>query len=51
MLLLKYILMKIQLYANTVVKLRLSADYFDEIIPTVTNATVFLTNLSRQFYY
>jgi hypothetical protein len=29
----------------TVVKLRSSADYFDEIIPTVTNATVFLTNL------
>ena len=32
--------------ANTVVKLRLSADYFDTEIPTVTNATVFLTNLS-----
>ena len=33
--------------ANTIVKLRLSADYFDETIPTVTNATVFLTNLSN----
>ncbi len=33
--------------ANTVVKLRLSADYFKETIPTVTNATVFLTNLSN----
>ena len=32
--------------ANTVVKLKLSADYFDETIPTVSNATVFLTNLS-----
>ena len=32
--------------ANTTVKLRLSADYFDDVIPTVTNATVFLTNLS-----
>lgn len=32
--------------ANTVVKLRLSADYFDEKIPIVTNATVFLTNES-----
>lgn len=32
--------------ANTVVKLRLSADYFEETIPTVTNATVFLTNLT-----
>ena len=32
--------------ANTVVKLSLSADYFDDKIPTVTNATVFLTNLS-----
>jgi hypothetical protein len=32
--------------ANTVVKLTLSADYFDDEIPTVTNATVFLTNLS-----
>lgn len=33
--------------ANTVVKLRLSADYFAETIPTVTNAQVFLTNLSN----
>lgn len=33
--------------ANTTVKLKLSADYFDEIIPVVTNATVFLTNLSN----
>lgn len=33
--------------ANTVVKLRLSADYFEETIPTVTNATVFLTNLTN----
>lgn len=32
--------------AKNVVKLRESADYFDETIPTVTNATVFLTNLS-----
>jgi hypothetical protein len=32
--------------ANTVVKLRLSADYFEENIPTVSNAVVFLTNLS-----
>ncbi|QTE22685.1 DUF4249 family protein [Polaribacter cellanae] len=32
--------------ANTIVKLKLSADYFDETIPVVTNATVFLTNLS-----
>lgn len=31
---------------NSVVKLRLSADYFDNTILTVTNATVFLTNLS-----
>jgi hypothetical protein len=33
--------------ANTTIKLRLSADYFDEVIPTVTNATVFLTNVSN----
>jgi hypothetical protein len=32
--------------ANTVVKLRLSADYFEENIPTVSNALVFVTNLS-----
>lgn len=32
--------------ANAVVKLRLSADYFEENIPTVSNAVVFLTNLS-----
>ncbi|APZ46725.1 hypothetical protein BW723_10715 [Polaribacter reichenbachii] len=32
--------------ANTVVKLSLSADYFNDEIPTVTNANVFLTNLS-----
>lgn len=32
--------------ANTVVKLSKSADYFDETIPPVTNAIVFLTNLS-----
>ena len=32
--------------ANTVVKLKLSADYFDEKIPVVSNAIVFLTNLS-----
>lgn len=32
--------------ANTVIKLRLSSDYFDDTIPTVTTATVFLTNLS-----
>lgn len=35
------------LVANTVVKLKLSADYFEENIPTVTNANVFLTNLSN----
>lgn len=29
--------------AKNVVKLSLSADYFDEVIPSVTNATVFLT--------
>lgn len=33
--------------ANTIVKLSLSADYFDTSIPTVTNATVFVTNLSN----
>lgn len=33
--------------ANTTVKLRLSADYFNETIPTVTNATVFITNLAN----
>lgn len=33
--------------ANTIVKLSLTADYFDESIPTVSNATVFLTNLSN----
>ncbi|NVJ88956.1 MAG: DUF4249 family protein [Flavobacteriaceae bacterium] len=32
---------------NTVVKLRLSADYFETQIPIVTNATVFLTDLSN----
>ena len=32
--------------ANTLVKLRLSADYFDNVIPTVTDATVFITNLT-----
>jgi hypothetical protein len=30
--------------SNTVVKLRLSADYFENEIPTVTDAIVFLTN-------
>lgn len=33
--------------ANTTVKLRLSADYFEDEIPTVSNATVFLTNLTN----
>jgi hypothetical protein len=33
--------------ANTVVKLSLSADYFDEKIPIVTNATVFLTDITN----
>ena len=33
--------------ANTTVKLRLSADYFDETIPSVTNAEVFITNLDN----
>ena len=33
--------------ANTIVRLSLSADYFDTSIPTVTNATVFVTNLSN----
>ena len=32
--------------AKNVVKLTESADYFNEIIPEVSNATVFLTNLS-----
>ena len=32
--------------ANTNVKLSLSSDYFDEEIPAVTNATVFVTNLT-----
>lgn len=32
---------------NTVVKLRLSADYFETSIPTVTNATVYLTDISN----
>lgn len=32
--------------ANTIVKLSQSADYFEQTIPPVTNATVFLTNLS-----
>lgn len=32
--------------AKTIVKLNRSADYFNETIPPVTNATVFLTNLS-----
>lgn len=31
--------------SNTVVKLSLSADYFENEIPAVTNATVFVTNL------
>lgn len=31
--------------ANTFVKLSLSADYFDDTIPPITNASVFLTNL------
>ncbi len=33
--------------ANTIVKLKLSADYFEEVIPVVTNATVFLTEVSN----
>lgn len=33
--------------AKNVVKLRLSADYFDEETPIVTNANVFLTDLSN----
>ncbi|MEE9408320.1 MAG: DUF4249 family protein [Polaribacter sp.] len=33
--------------AKTVVNLKLSADYFDDIIPTVSNATVFLTDLNN----
>ena len=32
--------------ANTVVKLRLSSDYFDAELPIVTNATVYVTNLN-----
>jgi hypothetical protein len=32
--------------ASTIVKLKLSADYFEESIPVVTDATVFVTNLS-----
>lgn len=38
---------KLPVTANTVVKLKLSADYFDDGIPTVSNATVFLTNLTN----
>lgn len=37
--------------AEMVVKLRLSADYFEENIPVVTNADVFLTNLSTGVEY
>jgi hypothetical protein len=33
--------------AKTIVKLTSSADYFEEVIPPVTNASVFLTNLSN----
>ncbi len=33
--------------SNTIVKLRLSSNYFSDIIPTVNNATVFLTNLTN----
>ena len=33
--------------AKTIVKLSESADYFDESIPAVTNATVFITNVSN----
>lgn len=33
--------------ANVLVRLSLSADYFDTVIPVVTNATVFLTDLSN----
>lgn len=33
--------------ANTTVKLKLSADYFEDSTPIVTNATVFVTNLSN----
>ena len=32
--------------ANTVVKLRLSADYFDTGLPIVTNATIYVTDLN-----
>lgn len=37
---------EIPIRVNTVVKLSKSADYFDEAIPAVTNAVVFITNLS-----
>lgn len=37
--------------AEMLVKLSLSADYFDESIPKVTDATVFLTNLSNGTVY
>lgn len=33
--------------ANTSVKLKLSADYFEDSTPIVTNATVFVTNLTN----
>jgi hypothetical protein len=33
--------------ANVQVRLSLSADYFDTVIPAVTNATVFLTDMSN----
>lgn len=32
--------------SNTIIRLTLSADYFSDVIPAVTNANVFLTNLS-----
>lgn len=38
---------KNQITANSIVKLSLSSDYFDEEIPAVSNAIVFLTNLSN----
>ena len=42
----KSILTKIPVTTNTIVKLRLSAGYFDEELPVVTNAIVTLENLS-----
>lgn len=38
---------QIPITSKTIVKLRQSADYFEESIPIVTNATVFITNMNN----